>query len=145
VSRLAFGSIDFAADIDAAHDDEALLTARTALVLASRAAGKAAPVDGVTAVLDRPEAVAEDAARARRLGFGGKLCIHPAQIPAVTQAFRPSDAETAWARQITDAAADIQQARETAASDISATHDQACPPGRRCRRTRGIGRAGTLR
>ena len=40
------------------------------------------------------------------------------------------------------ATADIQQARETAARDISTTHDQARPPGRRCRRTRGIGRAG---
>jgi crotonobetainyl-CoA:carnitine CoA-transferase CaiB-like acyl-CoA transferase/citrate lyase beta subunit len=110
VTRLAFGSIDFAADIDAAHDDEALLTARAALVIASRAAGKPAPVDGVTAVLDRPEAVAQDAARARRLGFGGKLCIHPAQVPAVTRAFCPSEAETAWAREITDAAAKLNGA-----------------------------------
>ena len=110
VSRLAFGSIDFAADIDAAHDDEALLTARAALVIASRAAGKPAPVDGVTAVLDRPEAVAEDSVRARRLGFGGKLCIHPAQVPVVTRAFGPSKAETAWAREITDAAVKLNGA-----------------------------------
>ena len=104
VSRLAFGSIDFAADIDASSDDEALLTARTTLVIASRAAGKPAPVDGVTTVLDRPEAAAQDAARARRLGFGGKLCIHPAQVLAVTRAFCPSEAEIAWAREITTAA-----------------------------------------
>jgi crotonobetainyl-CoA:carnitine CoA-transferase CaiB-like acyl-CoA transferase/citrate lyase beta subunit len=110
VIRLAFGSIDFAADINAAHDDEALLAARTTLVIASRAAGKPAPVDGVTTVLDQPEAVAQDAARARRLGFGGKLCVHPAQVPAVTRAFRPSEAELAWAREITSAAARLNGA-----------------------------------
>jgi len=104
VSRLAFGSIDFAADIDAALDDEALLMARTTLVIASRAARKPAPVDGVTTALDRPEAAAQDAARARRLGFGGKLCIHPAQVLAVARAFCPSEAEIAWAREIIAAA-----------------------------------------
>jgi itaconate CoA-transferase len=104
VSRLAFGSIDFAADIDAAHDDEALLAARAALVYASRAAAKPAPLDGVTIMLDRPEAVAQDAARARRLGFGGKLCIHPAQVPAAAGAFRPTEPEAAWAREIIAAA-----------------------------------------
>jgi itaconate CoA-transferase len=104
VSRLAFGSVDFAADIDTAHDDEALLTARAALVYASRAAAKPAPVDGVTLALDRPEAAAGDAVRARRLGFRGKLCIHPAQIPAVAAAFRPTEAEAAWAREIVAAA-----------------------------------------
>jgi len=104
VSRMAFGSVDFAADIDAAHDDEALLTARAALVYASRAAAKPAPVDGVTTVLDRPEIVARDAARARRLGFGGKLCIHPAQVPPAAEAFRPTEAETAQAREILAAA-----------------------------------------
>lgn len=42
----------------------------------------------------------------------------------------------------TCAAADIQQARETATRDTSATHDQARPSGRRYRCTRGAGRAG---
>lgn len=68
-SRLGFGSIDFAADIDAAEDGEAMLLARATVVVASRAAGKPAPIDGVTTALDRPELVAADAARAKRLGL----------------------------------------------------------------------------
>jgi itaconate CoA-transferase len=100
VSRLALGSIDFDAEINAAYDNEALLTARSALVLASRAAAKPAPVDGVTSVLDGPEGAARDAARARRMGFRGKLCIQPAQIQAVAGAFMPAEAEVAQTREI---------------------------------------------
>jgi citrate lyase subunit beta/citryl-CoA lyase len=44
--------------------------------------------------------VRADAARARRIGFGGKLCIHPAQIDPVREAFAPTQAELAWARQV---------------------------------------------
>jgi len=68
--------------------------------------GKPAPIDGVTTDLTRP-AVASDAARARRLGFGGKLCIHPAQVPEVNQAFAPDQTEIAWARRIVAAAAGL--------------------------------------
>jgi len=48
VDRLAFGSIDYAGDIDAVESDGSLLLARSLLVLASRAAGKPGPLDGVT-------------------------------------------------------------------------------------------------
>jgi itaconate CoA-transferase len=104
VSRLAFGPVDFAAEINAAHDDESLLAARSALVLASRTAAKPAPVDGVTSVLDGPEGAARDAARARRMGFRGKLCIDPAQIRAVAGAFMSIEAEVPQAREIIVAA-----------------------------------------
>lgn len=100
VARLAFGAVDFALDTGAAHDDLALLYARSALVVASRAAGVPPPVDGVTVALDDPEAAGSDAASARRLGFAGKLCIHPRQIPAVNAAFSPSGDEVDRARRI---------------------------------------------
>lgn len=100
VRRLAFGSLDFALDVDAAGDDDSLLLARSTLVLASRAGGRPAPIDGVTTALDDPEAVAADARRARRLGFGGKLCLSPSQVPVVAAQFRPSDSEVDWARRV---------------------------------------------
>ena len=100
VGRLAFGSIDFALDVDAAEDDDSLLLARSTLVLASRAGGLAAPLDGVTTALDDPAALAADARRARRLGFGGKLCLSPRQVPVVAAQFRPSDLEVDWARRV---------------------------------------------
>jgi citrate lyase subunit beta / citryl-CoA lyase len=43
VVRIAFGSIDFCADLGCAHTRQALLTARNELVQASRLGGIAAP------------------------------------------------------------------------------------------------------
>ena len=105
VARLLFGSIDFQVDLGL-RDDE-LTTYRAQLVLVSRVAGIAAPVDGVTTAIDDADALARDVARARTLGFGGKLCIHPQQVAAVNAAFRPSADEVAWARRVVaaDAAA----------------------------------------
>lgn len=102
VSRLAFGHLDFAADIDSSTEDEAMLMARSSLVVASRAAGLAGPVDGVTTSLDDPAVSAAAAIRARSLGFTGKLCIHPSQVEVVNAAFSPTVAEIAWARRVID-------------------------------------------
>jgi citrate lyase subunit beta / citryl-CoA lyase len=81
-----------------------LLYARSRMVLASRVAGIVPPLDGVTAALDDPDRLAADVNRARRLGFGGKLCIHPRQIEAVNRSFSPSEAEVSWARRVVEAA-----------------------------------------
>lgn len=100
VRRLAFGSVDFAADIGCAHEPEALLFPRAQIVLASRLAGLPAPFDGVTLALDDAEAAQVDATRAAGLGFGGKLCIHPRQIAPVRRGFAPSARELAWAETV---------------------------------------------
>jgi citrate lyase subunit beta / citryl-CoA lyase len=50
------------------------------------------------------ELIVADARRARKLGFGGKLCIHPKQVAVVNAAFSPSDSEVAWARKVLTAA-----------------------------------------
>ena len=34
------------------------------------------------------------------MGFGGMLCIHPAQVPLIHQAFAPAAAELDWARRV---------------------------------------------
>lgn len=100
VSRLAFGSIDFCADLGCAHTRDALLAARSELVLASRLASKPGPVDGVTTSLDDANLLESDARYAFELGCGGKLCIHPKQIPHVMKGFRPSADEIAWAERV---------------------------------------------
>ncbi len=105
VTRLVFGSIDFQLDLDIADDDLALLAFRSQLVLASRVANLPAPVDGVTTALDDAARIEAEARRARLLGFGGKLCIHPRQVPIVNGAFSPSEAELSWAQRVVDAAA----------------------------------------
>lgn len=110
VLRLALGHIDLQLDLGVASgpDEAELAPARWSLVLASRCAGLAPPIDGVTTATGDAEALARDAARARRAGFGGKLCIHPAQVAGVHAAFCPSEAERAWARRVLDAAENAQ-------------------------------------
>jgi citrate lyase subunit beta/citryl-CoA lyase len=105
LTRLAFGSIDFQLDLDIGDDDLALLAFRSQLVLVSRLAGLQAPVDGVTTALDDAARIEAEARRARALGFGAKLCIHPKQVPIVNAAFSPSADELAWAQRVVDAAA----------------------------------------
>lgn len=102
VLRLAFGHLDFQADAGLAcgPDESELLPVRLALVLASRRAALAAPVDGISPGTQEAALLALDAARSRRGGFGGKLCIHPAQVAAVNAAFTPSAAELDWARRV---------------------------------------------
>lgn len=104
VQRLVFGSIDFKLDLGIEGDHEELLYFRSQLVLASRLAGLAAPVDGVTVALDDEALLSCDTLRARRLGFGAKLCIHPRQLDTVHGCFRPSEEETDWARRVVAAA-----------------------------------------
>jgi citrate lyase subunit beta/citryl-CoA lyase len=99
-SRLAFGSIDFAADLNCSLDRHALLLARTTIVLHSRLAGRPPPLDGVTLKTNDPALVAAEARYAASLGFGGKLCIHPNQIASIREGFRPSAEELAWARAV---------------------------------------------
>lgn len=114
VVRLMFGTIDFQLDLGIPEDGEALATFRSLLVLASRLGGAAAPVDGVTAALDDAAGLAADVARARRFGFGGKLCVHPRQVPTVNAGFAPTRQEENWARRILDAA------RGSAPTELSA-------------------------
>jgi citrate lyase subunit beta/citryl-CoA lyase len=101
VVRPVFGSIDLAADLGVDPlSRTALLHARSALVLAAAAAGCAPPVDGVTTALSDVDAVRADTRHAVELGFTGKLCVHPRQVPVVHDAFRPTGAEIAWARSV---------------------------------------------
>ncbi len=105
-ARLAFGSHDFAADLGCAHEPEPLLAARCELVLASRLAGLAGPVDGVTTAYAEPALVEADAARAAALGCAGKLLIHPAQVAPAARGFAPSARDLAWAERILAGPAD---------------------------------------
>lgn len=102
VTRLAFGSLDYMADLDIPADSPALDFAAAQIAIASRAAGLAAPVAGVTPELDGVR-VAADMARARALGFGAKMCIHPSQVPVVLAALAPSADEQAWAQRVLQA------------------------------------------
>lgn len=100
VARLVFGQIDFQADLGMRCNEDELLSFRVALVLASRLADIAPPIDGPTTAFDDEAALRADARRARRIGFGGKLCIHPRQVAVVNECFTPSAEEVAWAQRV---------------------------------------------
>ena len=74
-----------------------------ALRMAAAQAGVFA-LDGAYAVLDDDVGYSQEAAMARALGFVGKTCVHPRQVPLANAVFRPSEAEIAQARRIVDAA-----------------------------------------
>ncbi|MGH3626953.1 MAG: HpcH/HpaI aldolase/citrate lyase family protein [Sciscionella sp.] len=106
VVRAAFGSVDLAAQLGIHADDQlALAWSRSRIVLAAAAANIAPPLDGVTVSLVDPALLAADIDYARRLGFTGKLCIHPRQLDATRVGFSPPAAELEWARRVLDAAA----------------------------------------
>ncbi|MEO6826867.1 MAG: CoA ester lyase [Microbacteriaceae bacterium] len=105
VRRLAFGSIDFALDLDMSETADNLRYARSHLVTVSRAAGLAAPIDGVTRNFTDVRLTTADARDSRQSGFGGKLCIHPRQVQAVNDAFAYTSEESDWAQGILSAVA----------------------------------------
>ena len=102
VLRLALGNLDLQADLGMVCDaqETELQTARYQIVLASRLARITPPIDGVTPSTDNLARIEGDSQRAKRMGFGGKLCIHPKQIPAVKAAFMPTSEEIEWARKV---------------------------------------------
>lgn len=105
LSRLAFGTVDFCLETGIEGQGAELDFVRAQLTLQSCLCGLAPPVEGVTVEIKSPEVLEADIARARRYGFGGKLCIHPAQVEAVNAGFSPSPERIDWARRVVAAAA----------------------------------------
>lgn len=101
--RLGFGSIDLSADLGCDDAREPMLFARSEVVLAARLAGHPGAIDGVTIALRDEARIEDDARYAARLGFTGKMLIHPAQIGPARRGFAPSDADLLWARRILEA------------------------------------------
>lgn len=103
--RLSFGAGDFTLDVGItwSREELELLPYRTAFVVESRAAGLEPPLDTVWVSLNDPEGFQRSVQRSKELGFQGKLCIHPDQVPVVNDCFRPTDAELTHARKVLDA------------------------------------------
>jgi len=100
LQRMAFGTLDYALDLDLSGDARGLVYPACRIAIASRAAGIASPVAGVTPEIGDDSRLRADLEFARACGFGAKLCIHPKQVAAIHAAMRPSDAELAWAERV---------------------------------------------
>jgi citrate lyase subunit beta/citryl-CoA lyase len=100
-----FGAADFVRDIgaDPLHGDAASLLARQHLVLVSRASGLAAPVASVFTAVKDLDGLRRTTEEARALGFFGRSCIHPAQVPVVQDVFTPPPAAVDAARAVVQA------------------------------------------
>ena len=100
VRRLSFGAGDYTLDMGLRWTDgeRELDQARSAIALASRAAGIEPPIDTVFIHIGRVDSLRRSAELARDFGFQGKLCIHPEQVAPVNEAFSPTGEEVAQAR-----------------------------------------------
>jgi citrate lyase subunit beta/citryl-CoA lyase len=81
------------------------LHARSTVLLAAAAHGKPA-VDAVYVDIPDLDGLATEAEDAVASGFAYKACIHPSQAAVVRQAFRPDEAQLAWARRVLAAVRD---------------------------------------
>lgn len=101
VARFAFGNGDLSASLGVAHDDwNALAWVRSSIVLSSAVCGISSPLDGAVTQLSDDSLLEVECRRAAALGFSGKMCIHPRQVPIVSELFRPSPDQIEWARAI---------------------------------------------
>lgn len=104
VLRLLFGTVDFCLDLSIEGDSDDLASYRAWLSLVSRATGLQPPVDGVTLALKDEPALRAATLEAKRIGFGGKLCIHPSQVASVNACFQPTSEQIEWARRVVELA-----------------------------------------
>ena len=97
--------------------DRADARAVHAMQLAVRVAAAEAGIwacDTVYGTVADPEGFTREAEAARRLGFIGKSCIHPTQVPLANAVFRPTDAEIVHSLQV------VKAAREAAERGVGA-------------------------
>jgi len=102
VKHCAFGAGDFTLDVNMrwTRDENELAYARARVVTASRAAGIEAPLDTVWVDLQDEEGLEASTRLALGMGFQGKMCIHPNQIPVVNRVFTPTNAEIDFAERV---------------------------------------------
>ena len=127
-----FGAEDYVADLGGVRrtDNLEVQTARAQVAQAARLGGIPA-IDMVVADFGDEERFLREAEQARALGFSGKLCIHPAQVPLADRAFRPSDQDLVWARRVADAYEEALVRGDAAISVDGAMVDE--PVARRAR------------
>jgi citrate lyase subunit beta/citryl-CoA lyase len=77
-----------------------LLYARSKVLLDTRAAGKAWPLDGVYSNLNDEAGLIQDSRLSARLGYVGRTVIHPKQIAPVRQAYAVPAAEVAYYQKV---------------------------------------------
>jgi citrate lyase beta subunit len=98
---LLFGAEDFAGDVGAERTVEGaeVAYARGAVVVAAKAAGIEA-IDTLCTDLKSTEVLARDSVAGRRMGYDGKMCIHPKHVDTIHRAFDPTAEQIAHAARL---------------------------------------------
>lgn len=104
IKRLAFGSVDYALDMNVEWTKEGMerMYAMNALCIKSRAYDLEPPIDAVFPVLDDEIAYEQDILMGKQTGFWGKLVIHPKQIDPVKRLYKPSIEKVIWSQKVID-------------------------------------------
>jgi citrate lyase subunit beta/citryl-CoA lyase len=110
VVALTIGLEDYTADIGAQRTLEARESfwARSVVLNAARAAG-ITPIDTVFSDVTDMEGLRRSVLEAKAMGYEGKGCIHPRQIPIIHEAFAPTPEEIEKARRIVLAFEDAEK------------------------------------
>lgn len=103
VAHLSMGGVDLQRDLHAGAGNLQTLYVRSHLVVVSRAAGLAPPIDSVYPQLGDDAGLREHALFAKSLGFFGMSAIHPRQIPILHEVYTPSRQDLDWAHAVLDA------------------------------------------
>ncbi|MDX1529775.1 MAG: CoA ester lyase, partial [Gammaproteobacteria bacterium] len=105
VKRLSFGAGDYSLDMNMrwTMGEREMDHARASVAVESRAGGLEPPLDTVFIHLGEIGALKSSTELARDMGYQGKLCIHPEQVPVVNQVFTPPDEEIAKAKRYVEA------------------------------------------
>lgn len=117
IKRIAFGAGDFTLDMNMtwSRSEAELLPYRSECVLASRAGGIEPPIDTVWVDLKDAQGFRQSVETIKGLGFQGKLCIYPDQVPVVNEVLAPSAAEVEWSQRVVAA---FQEAEKTGSASI---------------------------
>ena len=101
ICALTIGLEDYSADlgVERTLEGKESLYARSTVANAAKAAGVQA-IDSVFSDVDDMEGLRASVMEAKSLGFEGKGCIHPRQIPIVHEAFAPTEKEIEKAKKI---------------------------------------------
>ncbi|MEW5842444.1 MAG: aldolase/citrate lyase family protein [Bacteroidota bacterium] len=101
ICALTIGLEDYAADlgVERTLEGKESIYARSTVVNAAKAAGVQA-IDSVFSDVDDMEGLRASVMEAKSLGFEGKGCIHPRQVPIVHEAFAPTEKEIEKAKKI---------------------------------------------
>jgi citrate lyase subunit beta/citryl-CoA lyase len=102
---IAFGALDYTLDIGTklSEGGHELLYARAHIVAASRAGGCEQPIDTVYPNFRDAEGLKRESESVKKLGYRGKMVIHPGQIEIVNQVFSPTPEEISYAQKVVKA------------------------------------------